>query len=182
MYKREHKKLSAWLKVRMCAVCVACILCYVRVLPYRMNESKKERKEQCCVQCTWKQAQTWSKHLWFSSNEERACSCIYRIIIFSGVSNVTEESSQMKNICMYVDMNEWAKVYPFHRNLDIFSIARSLFLIALVFYFAKLLQSNNLVSFIYIYIYAIEVVMGILRVRHASVRVCVSISLTRKFC
>ena len=56
----------------------------------------------------------------------------------------------MKNICMYVDMNERAKVYPFHRNLDIFSFARSLFLIALVFYFTKLLQSNNLVSFIYI--------------------------------
>lgn len=33
-----------------------------------------------------------------------------------------------------------------------------------------------------IYIYAIEVVMGILRVTRASVCVCVSISFTRKFC
>lgn len=63
-------------------------------------------------------------------------------------------------------------MYPFHRNLGFFYIARSLFLIALVFYFAKLVQSNNLVSFIYIYI-CNRSRNGYYYVLHTQVYVCV---------
>lgn len=73
-----------------------------------MRVRKKERKEGI-VSCTM-YVKTSNKHeaniCDFLRTKRGHVSCIYRIIIFSGVSNVTEESSQMKDTCMHVDMNK----------------------------------------------------------------------------